>query len=152
MRHRKVLVQTDHCNKSFDAPPKVAQELVLYCCHIYDRFNVTLTIFQLCLCFYFIDVAADEPMAAAEPTAAEPEQVVEAESESEAEPEEVEAPVVAEETPAPAPAPAAEKKDYDSMDLEDKAFNILVDLGMVDETPDPDSPDYDHSNDDEFVE
>ena len=71
----------------------------------------------------------------------------------EAEPEEVEAPV-AEETPAPAPTPApvAEKKDYDSMDLEDKAFNILVDLGMVDETPDPDSPDYDHSNDDEFVE
>ena len=94
-------------------------------------------------------------MAVAEPVIAEPEPVVEAEPEPvvEAEPEEVEAPV-AEETPAPVPTPApvAEKKDYDSMDLEDKAFNILVDLGMVDETPDPDSPDYDHSNDDEFVE
>ena len=102
-----------------------------------------------------IDVAADEPVAVAEPVVAEPEPVVEAEPEPvvEAEPEEVKAPV-AEETPAPAPTPApvAEKKDYDSMDLEDKAFSILVDLGMVDETPDPDSPDYDHSNDDEFVE
>ena len=88
-------------------------------------------------------------MAVAEPVVAEPEPVVEAEPE----PEEVEAPV-AEETPAPAPTPApvAEKKDYSSMDLDDKAFNILVDLGMVNETPDPDSPDYDHSNDDEFVE
>ena len=82
---------------------------------------------------------------------AEPEPVVEAEPESE--PKEVEA-RVAEETSvsAPTPSPVAEEKDFDSMDLEDKAFNILVDLGMVDKTPDPDSPDYDHSNDDEFVE
>jgi hypothetical protein len=82
---------------------------------------------------------------------AEPEPVVEAEPEPE--PKEVEA-RVAEETSvsAPAPAPVAEEKDFDSMDLEDKAFNILVDLGMVDKTPDPDSPDYDHSKDDEFVE
>jgi outer membrane biosynthesis protein TonB len=95
----------------------------------------------------------DEPVAAAEPVVAEPEPVVEAEPEPEPGPEKVEAPVAAETTaPAPTPAPVAEEKDYGSMDLEDKAFNILVDLGMVDETPDPDSPDYDHSNDDEFVE
>jgi len=82
---------------------------------------------------------------------AEPEPVVEAEPEPE--PKEVEA-RVAEETSVSAPttAPVAEEKDFDSMDLEDKAFNILVDLGMVDKTPDPDSPDYDHSKDDEFVE
>ena len=120
---------------------------------MYDRLNVTLTTFNSASLPLPIDVAADEPVAVAEPVVAEPEPVVEAEPEIEAEPEEVEAPV-AEETPAPAPTPApvAEKKDYDSMDLEDKAFSILVDLGMVDETPDPDSPDYDHSNDDEFVE
>jgi len=78
---------------------------------------------------------------------AEPEPVVEAEPEPE--PKEVEARVV-EETSVSAPAPVAEEKDFDSMDLEDKAFNILVDLGMVDKTPDPDSPDYDHSTDDEI--
>lgn len=120
---------------------------------MYDKFNVTLTTFNSAFYLCLIDVAADEPVAVAEPVVAEPEPVVEAEPEPEPEPEEVEAPV-AEETPAPAPTPTpvAEKKDYDSMDLEDKAFNILVDLGMVDETPDPDSPDYDHSNDDKFVE
>mmetsp|Transcript_31391 Transcript_31391/g.91998 ORF Transcript_31391/g.91998 Transcript_31391/m.91998 type:complete len:667 (+) Transcript_31391:133-2133(+) len=96
---------------------------------------------------------AAEPVAVAEPVVAEPEPVVEAEPELEPEPEDVEAPV-AEETPAPAPTPApvAEEKDYGSMDLEDKAFNILVDLGMVDKSPDPDSPDYDNSKDDEFAE
>lgn len=85
-----------------------------------------------------IDAAATEE---------EPEPVVEAEPEPE--PKEVEARVV-EETSVSAPAPVAEEKDFDSMDLEDKAFNILVDLGMVDKTPDPDSPDYDHSTDDEI--
>mmetsp|Transcript_6999 Transcript_6999/g.16734 ORF Transcript_6999/g.16734 Transcript_6999/m.16734 type:complete len:643 (+) Transcript_6999:79-2007(+) len=85
-----------------------------------------------------VDAAASEE---------EPEPVVEAEPEPE--PKDVEARVV-EETSVSAPAPVAEEKDFDSMDLEDKAFNILVDLGMVDKTPDPDSPDYDHSTDDEI--
>ena len=52
---------------------------------------------------------------------------------------------------APVPATAVEK-DYTSMDEGERAFNILVDLGMVDLTPDPDSPDYDSSKDDEIAE
>ena len=40
---------------------------------------------------------------------------------------------------------------YGAMDPEERAFNILVDLGMVDLSPDPDSPDYDNSADDEYV-
>jgi trigger factor len=51
------------------------------------------------------------------------------------------------------PKSEAEKKAlserYASMDLEERAFNILLDLGMIELTPDPDSPDYDHSNDHE---
>ena len=34
---------------------------------------------------------------------------------------------------------------YEGMDLEEKAFSILTDLGMVDINPDPDSPDFDAS-------
>jgi len=34
--------------------------------------------------------------------------------------------------------------------LEDKAFALLMELGMVQINPDPRSPDYDHSKDDEF--
>lgn len=40
---------------------------------------------------------------------------------------------------------------YGAMDLEERAYNILYDLGMIDETPDPDSEDYDSSKDDELV-
>mmetsp|Transcript_951 Transcript_951/g.1436 ORF Transcript_951/g.1436 Transcript_951/m.1436 type:complete len:667 (+) Transcript_951:32-2032(+) len=40
---------------------------------------------------------------------------------------------------------------YKDMDPEEKAFNILLDLGMVDSTPDPSSPDYDNSHDNEIV-
>ena len=40
---------------------------------------------------------------------------------------------------------------YGAMDLEERAFNILLDLGMIDDSPDPASPDYDDSRDDEFV-
>mmetsp|Transcript_13166 Transcript_13166/g.18633 ORF Transcript_13166/g.18633 Transcript_13166/m.18633 type:complete len:404 (-) Transcript_13166:292-1503(-) len=36
--------------------------------------------------------------------------------------------------------------------LEEKAFIILLDLGMIQVTPDPDHPDYDSSNDDVFAE
>lgn len=37
-------------------------------------------------------------------------------------------------------------------DIGERAFTILVDLGMVSITPDPQSPDYDSSQDDEFVQ
>ena len=41
--------------------------------------------------------------------------------------------------------------DDADMDPDEKAFKILVNLGMVQESPDPDSPDYDHSKDDEYA-
>ena len=44
---------------------------------------------------------------------------------------------------------ATKEARYAEMDPEDMAYNILVDLGMVEVTPDPDSPDYDNSNDDD---
>jgi hypothetical protein len=37
------------------------------------------------------------------------------------------------------------------MDPEERAFNILLDLGIIESSPDPDSPEYDHSNDDELA-
>lgn len=37
-------------------------------------------------------------------------------------------------------------------DLGDRAFSILVDLGMVIVSPDPNASDYDSSQDDEFVQ
>ena len=40
---------------------------------------------------------------------------------------------------------------YAKMDLSERAYNILKDLGMIDITPDVESPDYDHSNDQDFV-
>ncbi len=36
-----------------------------------------------------------------------------------------------------------------TMDPSERAFRMLVDLGMVNITPDPDAPEYDHSHDDE---
>jgi hypothetical protein len=42
--------------------------------------------------------------------------------------------------------------DYSAIsDPSERAFRLLVNLGMVNEHPDPDSPDYDHSNDDDFA-
>jgi len=43
------------------------------------------------------------------------------------------------------------KRDYSTMDVGEQAFNILLDLGLISLTPDPDSPDYDSSMDDEFA-
>jgi hypothetical protein len=37
------------------------------------------------------------------------------------------------------------------MELGERAFNILVDLGIVELNPDPESKDYDSSADNEFV-
>ena len=47
--------------------------------------------------------------------------------------------------------PVAQEKDYGKMDLGEQAFHILLDIGAVTLTPDPDSPDYDHSKDDELA-
>lgn len=58
----------------------------------------------------------------------------------------------AEDMPAKLEATTIEpKKDYAAMDLGEQAFNILLDLGAVSLTPDPDSPDYDSSKDDEIA-
>lgn len=43
------------------------------------------------------------------------------------------------------------RKDDPNASLEDKAFKALMDSGMVEVSPDPDSPDYDSSRDNEFV-
>ena len=46
----------------------------------------------------------------------------------------------------------AAEYDYSAIsDPSERAFRLLVNLGMVNEHPDPDSPDYDHSNDDDFA-
>ena len=47
--------------------------------------------------------------------------------------------------------PDAVAAKYAEMPLEERAYNILLDLGMIELTPDPDSPDYDSTNEDEFV-
>ena len=49
--------------------------------------------------------------------------------------------------PAPAPVNIADE----SMDEGEMAFNILVSLGMVEQTPDPDDAEYDSSKDDELA-
>ena len=38
---------------------------------------------------------------------------------------------------------------YSSMPLQERAFAVLYDLGMIEKNLKPDDPDYDHSNDDE---
>jgi trigger factor len=43
------------------------------------------------------------------------------------------------------------RKDDPNASLQDKAFKALMDSGMVEVSPDPDSPDYDSSRDNEFV-
>jgi hypothetical protein len=50
-------------------------------------------------------------------------------------------------------SPLLVSRKYGSTEsLEDEAFTILVDLGLVELHPDPDSPDYDSTMDNEFVE
>lgn len=50
--------------------------------------------------------------------------------------------------PKPRKEEEALKAKYASIpSLEEKAFHILQDLGMVELTPDPDDPSYDHSTD-----
>ena len=43
-------------------------------------------------------------------------------------------------------------RDYASMEVGERAFHVLLDLGLITLTPDPDDPDYDHSQDDEFAD
>jgi trigger factor len=43
------------------------------------------------------------------------------------------------------------QKDDPNASIEDKAYKALMDSGMVEVSPDPASPDYDSSRDDEFV-
>jgi hypothetical protein len=40
---------------------------------------------------------------------------------------------------------------FQSMEPAERAFCILVDLGLIDIHPDPESPDYDHSDDDKLA-
>lgn len=50
-------------------------------------------------------------------------------------------------------APDEEKElaeRYGDMSLEERAFNILLDLGMIESSPDPDDPSYDSSGDDDL--
>lgn len=59
--------------------------------------------------------------------------------------------VVADPEPEPEPIVDLAAK-YAGMKEEERAYNICVDLGLVQTTPDPDSPDYDSSKDDEFCD
>ena len=49
-------------------------------------------------------------------------------------------------------ASKAPSKDYATMEVGERAFHVLLDLGLITLTPDPDAPGYDHSKDDEFAE
>jgi len=40
---------------------------------------------------------------------------------------------------------------FQSLEPAERAYCILVDLGLIDVHPDPDSSDYDHSDDDELA-
>jgi len=59
-------------------------------------------------------------------------------------------PVVAQEAPKVADAQPAAKK-WEDMTLEERAFQALVGTGAVEVHPDPTSPDYDHSKDNEIA-
>lgn len=43
------------------------------------------------------------------------------------------------------------QKKYGRLEPNERAFQILLNLGMIIEHPDPDLPNYDHTFDDEFV-
>ena len=49
-------------------------------------------------------------------------------------------------------ASKAPSRDYGGMEIGERAFYVLLDLGLITLTPDPDSPDYDHSKDGDFAE
>ena len=94
----------------------------------------------------------EEEMAAAKAEAEgkdSAEEVVE--SKAEVEVVEEEAPVAEVSQDAPSPSKEDLDEKYAGMDEEERAYQILVDLGMVEITPDPDSPDYDSSADNEFA-
>ncbi len=76
-----------------------------------------------------VEVAEEEEVEVAEeePEPAESEEIIAEAVESSEEPEEIDA------------------SRYDGMDPEEKAFNILKDLGMIEMHADPDSPDFDAS-------
>jgi hypothetical protein len=59
--------------------------------------------------------------------------------------------VTARSQPKPAEVEKSIAERYAKMALSERAYNILKDLGMIDPTPDVDSPDYDHSADQDFV-
>jgi len=48
-------------------------------------------------------------------------------------------------------APGKPERDYASLDLEDRAFYILLDLGLITMNLDPDDPDYNDSKDEELA-
>ena len=76
-------------------------------------------------------------------------------------------------TPSPSPSPISERRlhimvarrqpkspneesklaeKYQNMPIEERAYTILFDLGMIDENKDPKDPSYDHANDDEYCD
>lgn len=76
-----------------------------------------------------------------------------AEAENAGEVEEVSAVHVEESATEPTPVPTPTTADIsdESIDEGERAFNILVSLGMVERTPDPDDDEYDSSKDDELA-
>lgn len=97
-------------------------------------------------------IAEDVEAPAEEVTEEEPDaEVAEEESEAEVaeEPEAEEAPTT-DATPESPPDEATLAEKYASMSEEERAFAILLDLGMIKSSPDPDDPNYDSSSDDEF--
>lgn len=94
----------------------------------------------------------EEQAAEGDSVEAEGETIATEEDESEPAVAEAEAEVKVEESPKAEESvePASPQVEDDvELTLEEKAFKSLVSLGMVEVTPDPDSPDYDHSNDDD---
>jgi hypothetical protein len=76
-------------------------------------------------------------------------------------------------TPSPSPSPISERRlqfmvarrqpkspneesklaeKYQKMPIEERAYTLLFDLGMIDENKDPKDPSYDHANDDEYCD
>ena len=76
-------------------------------------------------------------------------------------------------TPSPSPSPISERRlhimvarrqpkspneesklaeKYQNMPIEERAYTILFDLGMIDENKDPKDPSYDHADDDEYCD
>jgi len=97
------------------------------------------------------DVQGKEASLAAEAPAQEEESLhTEAASKEEDKPAEAKLEEAAEQPASPEDEEVTSER-YGEMDPEERAYHILVDLGMVNLTPDPDSPDYDDSQDDEIA-